>query len=168
MGYACPVCGDPQADGEHLANHLAFTALLGDADHEDWLDDHAPDWGETDPAELADRVTDHADEREFPQVFEDTTGDSHAHDHDEGGRAGGVPEDAAPGGVAHPTELFDDDGERTPSDVLAEARELTERRRTNAGDAASTDGGDGAPAEESASSTDDGNDADPAGGSDAT
>jgi len=152
MGYACPVCGDPQADGEHLANHLAFTAMLGDADHEDWLDEHAPDWADTDPAELAARVTDHADEREFPQVFEDTTGDRHEHDHDDHGhghnhdshdghghshdsRGHGIDQGVAPGGVADPAELFDgDDGdESAPSDVLAEARELTQERRTNAG-----------------------------------
>jgi len=167
MGYACPVCGDPQADGEHLANHLAFTAMLGDADHEDWLDEHAPDWADTDPAELAARVTDHADEREFPQVFEDTTGDgqgnegrghhhdSHGHSHDghgnhdhsHPGRGHGIARDVAPGGVADPAELVDGDGddgdESPPSDVLAEARELTQERRTNAGpddESAPTDG----------------------------
>jgi hypothetical protein len=146
MGYACPVCGDPQADGEHLANHLAFTAMLGDADHEDWLDEHAPEWADTDPAELAGRVTDHADEREFPQVFEDTTdghdhdghshdGHGHGHDHEGGlghGGGSGLDRGLAPGGVADPTEVFDDaDDESAPSDVLAEARELTEERRTN-------------------------------------
>ena len=154
MGYACPVCEDPQADGEHLANHLAFTAMLGDADHEDWLDEHAPDWADTDPAELADRVTDHAEEREFPQVFEDTTGNGHDHgrgDHTHDGHGhgqgnhtrqgshghGGVP-DGVGGGAADPSDLFDesedDESERDPADVLTEARELTEQRRTNADD----------------------------------
>ena len=80
MGYACPVCEDPQADAEHLANHLAFTAMLGDADHEDWLETHAPDWDEESPADLAEIVAAEAEEREFPQVFEDTT-DGHDHDH---------------------------------------------------------------------------------------
>jgi len=152
MGYACPVCGDPQSDGEHLANHLAFTAMLGDADHEDWLDEHAPDWADTDPAELAGRVTDHANEREFPQVFEDTTGDGHGHDHggqdhghDHGGQSHGRGHadghasgtrghDVAPGEVADPADLFDDaeGDDATPSDVLAEARELTQERRSKA------------------------------------
>jgi hypothetical protein len=149
MGYACPVCGDPQADGEHLANHLAFTAMLGDADHESWLDERVPDWGDTDPAELAARVTDHADDREFPQVFEDTTGDGHSHDsHDHDGHTHGrsVPDGVAPGEVADPADLFDGAGARAgrdPSDVLAEARELTERRRTDAdddGEAGETEG----------------------------
>jgi len=183
MGYACPVCGDPQADGEHLANHLAFTAVLGDAGHEDWLDEHVPDWGDTDPPELAERVTDHAEKREFPQVFEDTTGGPdhgegrHGHDthaHGQGGRGRGqggrvdghggssLPDGVAPGGVADPSDLFDesesasDESERDPSDVLAEARELTERRRTDddeetegaegeseTADGSGSDGGDG-------------------------
>lgn len=81
MGYACPVCETPQADARHLANHLAFTALLGDDDHEAWLDDHAPDWADAGEDDLADRVTAHAESVEFPQVFEDTTGHDHR-DHD--------------------------------------------------------------------------------------
>ncbi|QLD89348.1 hypothetical protein HWV07_10030 [Natronomonas salina] len=74
MGYACPVCEDPQADAGHLANHLAFTAILGDDDHEAWLEEHAPGWGEMGEAELAEAVVDHVEETEFPQVFEDTVG----------------------------------------------------------------------------------------------
>ncbi|MFC7176246.1 DUF5810 domain-containing protein [Halosegnis marinus] len=74
MGYACPVCDDPQSDARHLANHLAFTAILGNADHEAWLDEHAPGWADEGERELAERVAAAADEREYPQVFEDTTG----------------------------------------------------------------------------------------------
>lgn len=74
MGYACPVCSDPQADAGHLANHLAFTAILGEDDHESWLDAHAPGWGEMDERELAATVADHVEETEFPQLFEDTAG----------------------------------------------------------------------------------------------
>ena len=130
MGYACPVCGDPQADGEHLANHLAFTAMLGDDDHEAWLDDHAPDWADSDPAALAATVTDRAEEREFPQVFADTTHDHADHDHGHGqdGREPDVPADAAPDGMADPADLG---GDTDPSDVLAEARELTRQRRAD-------------------------------------
>ncbi|MFB6121535.1 MAG: DUF5810 domain-containing protein [Halobacteriaceae archaeon] len=80
MGYACPVCGAPQRDGEHLANHLAFTAVLRGGDHESWLDERIADWADRDPASLADDVTDYADEEEFPQIFEDTT-DDHDHGH---------------------------------------------------------------------------------------
>ena len=143
MGYACPVCGDPQADGEHLANHLAFTAMLGDDDHEAWLDDHAPEWADSDPAALAATVTDHAEEREFPQVFEDTTHDHADHDHGHGqdGREPDVPADAAPDGMADPADLADDDTE--PSDVLAEARELTRQRRAESGEFADENAADG-------------------------
>ena len=38
MGYACPVCEDPQSDATHLANHLAFTAMLRGGEHGEWLD----------------------------------------------------------------------------------------------------------------------------------
>ena len=135
MGYACPVCGDPQADGEHLANHLAFTAMLGDDDHEAWLDDHAPEWADSDPAALAATVTDRAEEREFPRVFADTTGRDHS------GRGPGAPADAAPGGMVDPADLADDDTE--PSDVLAEARELTRQRRAESGEFADENAADG-------------------------
>ncbi|WP_123536581.1 DUF5810 domain-containing protein [Halosimplex salinum] len=146
MGYACPVCDDPQADAEHLANHLAFTAMLRGEGHEAWLDDHVDGWADLAPEELAERVADRADEEEFPQVFEDTTGGAeaghehdhgshggHAHDHGRSGRSPGSTPDAidsaAPGGVA---DLDDFEGET--DDVLAEARELTRKRRENTGD----------------------------------
>lgn len=73
MGYACPVCATPQRDGEHLAHHLAFTAMLHGGDHEAWLDEHAPEWETADPAGLAAAVTPHADPAEYHEVFEDTT-----------------------------------------------------------------------------------------------
>jgi hypothetical protein len=74
MGYECPVCETPQADARHLANHLAFTAVLGNEAHESWLDEHAPGWSDAGEAELAPRVAEHASEVEFEQVFEDATG----------------------------------------------------------------------------------------------
>ncbi|WP_049930137.1 DUF5810 domain-containing protein [Halosimplex carlsbadense] len=149
MGYACPVCGDPQTDAEHLANHLAFTAMLRGGDHEAWLDDRVDGWAALDPPELAERVVDHADEAEFPQVFEDTTdghdhGGGYQHDHGHGGHQHGdgqatgpsdAVESAAPGGVA---DLDHFEGET--DDVLAEAKELTRRRRENAGDDDAADG----------------------------
>jgi len=72
MGYACPVCGTPQRDGEHLAHHLAFTAMIHGDDHEAWLDEHASEWGGMDPAGLAEVVVPHAEETEYHEVFEDT------------------------------------------------------------------------------------------------
>jgi hypothetical protein len=74
MGYACPVCSDPQADAGHLANHLGFTAILGDDDHEAWLDEHAPGWNEMSEGELAEVVSERVEETDFPQLFEDTAG----------------------------------------------------------------------------------------------
>ena len=130
MGYACPVCSDPQADGAHLANHLAFTALVRGGDHEAWLDEHVPDWASMDEASLGEKLTEMADDADYPQVFEDTT-DQHAdgvgehdHGHDHAGMQGvsdamlGEAEDA----------LADEDIE-TPDDIMAEARELTRKRR---------------------------------------
>jgi hypothetical protein len=73
MGYCCPVCELPQADGEHLANHLAITAMTHGDDHEDWLDEHAAGWDESSPEELAEIVVEHAAETNHETVFEDTT-----------------------------------------------------------------------------------------------
>jgi hypothetical protein len=73
MGYACPVCDEPQRDAEHLANHLAFQAMTHGDDHESWLDEHAPDWASGGPADLAPRVAEHAPETEYEVVFDDTT-----------------------------------------------------------------------------------------------
>ncbi|QIB75879.1 hypothetical protein GL213_02715 [Halogeometricum borinquense] len=82
MGYACPVCDVPQQDGEHLANHLAFTAMTHGAEHESWLDEHVPEWSSSSPDELAARVTELAEEAEYEAVFEDTVHDHAGHDHD--------------------------------------------------------------------------------------
>lgn len=73
MGYACPVCETPHTDGEHLANHLAVTAILHEADHETWLDAHVADWDSMTPGTLATHVTEQAAEIEFDTVFDDTT-----------------------------------------------------------------------------------------------
>jgi hypothetical protein len=66
MAYACPVCATPQADGRHLANHLAFTAMIHGDDHAAWLADHAPGWEETGERDLAEQVIEFAPEIEFP------------------------------------------------------------------------------------------------------
>ncbi|MFD1587906.1 DUF5810 domain-containing protein [Halorientalis brevis] len=152
MGYACPVCDDPQADAEHLANHLAFTAMLGDADHEAWLDEHAPDWSERDADALSAIVTEHAEEKEYPQVFEDTvdrrstssrtqSGDATDHDHEHGRdpaheRSGALFDDE-PQFAADARERaqggreLDADAER----ILEDAREMTERMLEDADEA---------------------------------
>ncbi|MFC7027065.1 DUF5810 domain-containing protein [Halomicroarcula sp. GCM10025324] len=114
MGYACPVCDQPQADAEHLANHLAFTALTGGDDHEAWLDEHVPDWGQLGESGLAEIVVDHASEADYPQVFEDTTGghERHSHGHDHAGGADHAPDQRSLSAADR--------------DVLEEARDLTE------------------------------------------
>ncbi|MEF8782525.1 MAG: DUF5810 domain-containing protein [Haloarculaceae archaeon] len=125
MGYACPVCGDPQADADHLANHLAFTALIRGGDHEVWLDEHVPDWETHDEASLGERVARDAEETEFPQVFEDTTGGQTADDH-----AHGHPSEGQPPGDTR-TQMDDGALSEDTADVLAEARELTRKRHEN-------------------------------------
>ena len=139
MGYACPVCSDPQADAGHLANHLAFTAILGDDDHEAWLDERAPDWADMGERELASTVSEHVEETEFPQLFEDTAGGleaeptdppsersgalfedhDHHHSHQE---AGNGPETTAP---------VDEETEQ----ILEEAREMTRQMLADEEDA---------------------------------
>lgn len=150
MGYACPVCDDPQADAGHLANHVAFTAILGDDAHGAWLDEHVPGWGEMGEAELADALRDSVDETEFPQVFEDTVGGLSESEESSAERAGALFEDAEEG-RAHDHAGHDHGGQRAhppggdgpgipsvdprgPTDeetaaILEEAREMTRAMR---------------------------------------
>jgi hypothetical protein len=147
-GYACPVCGVPQRDGEHLANHLAFTAMLRGEEHEDWLDEHVSDWSAGSPDELAERVVDFAEATEYEDVFEDTVAqsskdgrgspdgtvhDHDGHDHAERGRPD-VSADAAPrsrgeAGAGIQSDLSDD-----AAAVLDEARRMTEEMYEDAAD----------------------------------
>lgn len=125
MGYACPVCDVPQRDGKHLANHLAFTAMLRHEEHETWLDEHVDDWQDMNAPALADLVVDHAEEREFEELFEDTVeGESHAHPHDHG-QGHGSPAIQTEGNFSAETQ-----------EVLQEARELTQQMVADADDAA--------------------------------
>ncbi len=136
MGYACPVCETPQRDGEHLAHHLAFTAMLHGGDHEAWLDDHVSDWSDREPARLAAEVTPHADDAEYHEVFEDTVNrgrpdvDVGAHDH-----AGHDHDHAAGGGPG----AVDSTGGTDPevAEAIREAREMA--REAGVGE----DGADG-------------------------
>ena len=72
MGYRCPVCETPQVDAGHLANHLAFTAMLHDDEHAGWLDEHVPRWGEMGEHDLAAVLADHCEEVDLSDVFDDT------------------------------------------------------------------------------------------------
>ncbi len=125
MGYQCPVCSDPQADAVHLANHLAFTAIARGGDHEEWLDEHAPDWGQLDDEQLGERVTQYAETVEFPQLFEDTTDQLQDHD---------VPHQQ---GHTHQSERLNrqrsEQFDAETQAIIQRARELTRQRR-NAGE----------------------------------
>jgi hypothetical protein len=151
MGYACPVCSDPQADATHLANHLAFTALARGGDHEEWLDEHVPDWESMGEDTLGDELAGMAEEADYPQVFEDTTdqGHGHAHDHEHThDSAGGHDPTRGMEGVsdamlAEAEEALADEDAPDTENVLAEARELTRQRREGGGDGASDDGDSG-------------------------
>jgi hypothetical protein len=167
MGYACPVCETPQRDGEHLAHHLAFTAMLHGGDHEAWLDDRVPDWSDREPAGLAAEVTPHAEDAEYHEVFEDTVnrgrpdvdlgahdgvgpgGHDHAdHDHsDHGHAAGGGPGAIGSAGEADPEV----------AEAIREAREMARKAGDDADDESEDDegaegdtAGGGAPDEPSA------------------
>lgn len=142
MGYACPVCEERQVDAEHLANHLAFTAILRGGDHEAWLDEHVPTWDEQDPkalgatvAQYAESVTiDHPDDAsEVNRDHVEGQADRHTR---LSGRTAGVP------------------AERLSSEeraVLEEARELTRRKLEDSDGTAGVEQGKGEPDVESAS-----------------
>ena len=120
MGHACPVCATPQRDAEHLANHLAFTAMLhGDA-HEAWLDEHAPGWEAEGVAELAPVVVEYAETVEYDEVFEDTVPAGEEHEHGDGHDHG-----RPPTGTGAAFDAGDAGADADTQRVLAEARELT-------------------------------------------
>ena len=135
MGYACPVCDTPQRDGEHLAHHLAFTAMLHGGDHADWLDERVDDWSDREPAELAAEVTPHADEAEYDEVFEDTVprgrpdvgmgsgGGAAGHDHAGHDHAGHAHDSPADAGAPTPEQVDDPE----VAEALREAREMTRK-----------------------------------------
>ena len=121
MGYACPVCDAPQADGEHLANHLAFTAMLHGADHADFLDARVDGWEEKTPPELAAELIQHADPTEYEPAFEDTT--------EGAGMGHGDAERVGEPGTEAPVDLdaLDDDAVDAETErVIEEARKLFE------------------------------------------
>jgi hypothetical protein len=107
-------------------------------------------------ADLAPIVADHADEREFPQVFEDTTGSTgdggHGHDHGDGDGTGHEQGDTGPADPAV------DPRARSPADdpeaaaVVEEARELTremhERAESEDDEEDAADGADGSSADD--------------------
>lgn len=124
MGFACPVCETPQADLEHLANHLAITAMLGRDDHAAWLDDHDPEWADRSPEALGAAIEDDVEAVETESTTGETSGER-AHDHDEP-RPGDLFDDESGTGIEHSgRERGAANGEA--SQILEEAREMTER-----------------------------------------
>ncbi|MEF8975040.1 MAG: DUF5810 domain-containing protein [Halapricum sp.] len=121
MAYLCPVCEEPQVDAEHLANHLAFTAVIRGGDHEDWLDEHAPGWGEDDDEGLAARLRegDAVAEVEHP-IDEADDGAGHTHGQDP----------AIDGQAVGDASALDDDARA----ILEEAQELTRRMQESEGE----------------------------------
>jgi len=116
MAYGCPVCEEPQVDASHLANHLAFTAVIRSGDHEDWLDEHAPGWGENDEDTLTDRLLDLDEVAEIDHPIDASEGGPDEHTHDHGHRNPAVDSRASRGDAA-----LDADAQR----ILDEAQELT-------------------------------------------
>ena len=126
MAYACPVCDTEQADGVHLANHLAVTASLGREDHLEWLETHAPDWADCSPEELAEEVREYAPEIDIPE-FDEGEGGPTFEDELARQTSGAGRGDLTGGPTTEETER-----------VLEEARELT-RRMHEDGDGADGD-----------------------------
>jgi len=136
MGYACPVCDVPQQDGEHLANHLAFTAMTNGGDHEVWLDEHVPGWGSSGPDDLGPRVVEYAEETTYETVFEDTVHD-HSHDHafDDGTL------DRSDGQRAGASRL-DDEARAIVEEAREMTREMLDDGRSDADDAGADESDD--------------------------
>lgn len=128
MGYACPVCGAEQADGVHLANHLAVTASLGRTDHEGWLETHAPDWADRGPEALADEIVEYAPEVETPAFDEEG---SHEHGRPPNLEAELASQTRGPGRGTLTEEA---------SAVLDEARELTRQMQAGGDESERSEG----------------------------
>ncbi|AEH38008.1 DUF5810 domain-containing protein [Halopiger xanaduensis] len=149
MGYACPVCDAEEADAKHLANHLAITASLGRQEHEDWLEEHAPDWPERSPEELGEIVSRHAPEIETPE-FE---GGPQGHDHDHGHGHG-----QQPGRPALENELARQSRQPGRGSLTAEAEGVLEEARELTRQMRESDGGAGESASEAADADGEGGD----------
>lgn len=135
MTVECPVCDGPHPDGVHLANHLAFTAIGGERDHEAWLDEHVPDWGSMDPTTLGRRLVEGTD---HPVG----AGDDGSEDlHDQSGTV--EPRGSEPASPIHGVGA----AEAVAGDVLEEARALSRAMygdvaREGVGDDPNTEDGD--------------------------
>jgi hypothetical protein len=140
--------------------------MLRNEAHADWLDEHVPDWTEYDEAGLSAALEAHTDdleERDYPQVFEDTTGNDgsagrddpaersgalfddeggHGHDHQHGhdhGDARGAGRDTGhgPSGLPDHVDTAAVPGGEIDDEereaIMEEAREMTRQLREDAG-----------------------------------
>ena len=162
MGYACPVCDDPQQDAEHLANHLAFQAMTHGDDHESWLDEHTSNWADGGPADLAPQVAAVAEETEYEVVFDDTAPDpgdgterydpdlqgesGHGHDHSQT-HDHGRPEtrggDVDTAGLGPEARQVVEDARELTREMLGDGTDAPTGDGTEEGDSAESDGDEG-------------------------
>jgi len=141
MAYRCPVCDNPETDAEHLANHLAFTAVIRGDGHEDWLDEHVPDWGEDGPETLAPKVAQAVPAVDVPEFDDDGGHDHGARLEDELAKQGSH---RGPGATGHGDAAGGrGDLSEEAAGVMQEARELTEAMYGLDADAESADAADG-------------------------
>lgn len=159
MGYLCPVCETPQQDSEHLANHVAITAMVRDEAHAAWLDAHVDGWRDASPNELAGELVDHVDPVDYDEAavehadfpgsatseggghdgedgLEHGHGDGHGHD-GSGPSHGRDPD--RPSADAHPGSPADVDGDVDSEqfddeveEIIEEALEMTRQQFENA------------------------------------
>jgi len=117
MGCLCPVCEEPFVDSQQCANHLAVTAILHGADHEEWLvevatagDLSVDRWESIPRPELAALVADRAEETDD-------------HDHPADSPLDSTQSRPAIVGSQQTVEALDADARA----ILREAQELTDR-----------------------------------------
>ena len=126
MAYRCPVCDHPQSDGRHLANHLAFTALIRGGDHESWLDARVPEWDSLGEGELADRLVEEVE----PAAGDLVGGEQSVADGPDVSPGDGAAPHQRAIRTSAPADSPDlPDG--TVQEILEEARALTSERRTD-------------------------------------
>lgn len=121
MKYECPVCEVPQADAEHLAHHLAFTAMLHSDDHETWLDNRVEDWADSQPQELAMNVTEYVDEVDDDSEFEEMARNQQPTDSSHHHRPAVQDFPSRPSSLERHEQLDDE-----AASIMNDAREMTE------------------------------------------
>lgn len=141
MELRCPVCEYPQADGRHLANHLAFTALVRGGSHEVWLDEHVPEWESLGENGLASALSEEIEDVEDRPAFDTTESHSHHQNEHSQNQHGTAPSDQRRQAdvdipVAELPDALsgesDDDISEETAEVVERARELTRQRRRSA------------------------------------